>query len=543
MRVLQVLHDDERGGVQTLAALIASGLPSPRFAFETTYLYPRPALPVFTKLGCVFTMMRRIWRGDFDALVAYQSTASILVGVVGLLRGCRFRIVHQTCTPAETAAASAARTSSPARSASTALTLLIAPPPGRSLRLSGALSARDGPDRTRPRCAGADSGTAGGAAALRPAAIATADLECRPGHRAKKSGRAHSRLACVPQAHLALLAPARRTTVPRLAVTLGIETGCTCSAPCRPRTSPTSMPRPTCSCFRRSGKLSALPRRKPPWPECRLWSPTCGAARSVACRRLGARHFRRTAECRRLDRGDRQGVRRAAARRCHHRISRAPSRRKYSRQRMIESYVSLFEAYRRACIRRGVSALQPAAEIVMRASARALRSAGAGSLGRLGVLCRRAAERQPTPTFKRGATLVEFFEFPATTGDGAAKAYAVPAFPASAGRARSFRLRRIAPDRFRSHARAARCRPADAGRRTTAARDPRRSSSPSSPQINRHGLAVLVTLFPPSLQHELPETYLDGLDGPKFRAYSADGRARCLGARHRRMPVWSRSNR
>jgi endoglucanase len=30
-----------------------------------------------------------------------------------------------------------------------------------------------------------------------------------------------------------------------------------------------------------------------------------------------------------------------------------------------------------------------------------------------------------------------------------------------------------------------------------------------------------VTLFPPSLQHELPQTYLDGLDGPKFSAYSA----------------------
>ena len=39
--------------------------------------------------------------------------------------------------------------------------------------------------------------------------------------------------------------------------------------------------------------------------------------------------------------------------------------------------------------------------------------------------------------------------------------------------------------------------------------------------INRHGLAVLVTLFPPSLQHELPQTYLDSIDGPKFAAYSA----------------------
>jgi glycosyltransferase involved in cell wall biosynthesis len=104
MRVLQVLHDDERGGVQILAGMIEAGLSSHRSEFATAYLYPGPALPVFTKLACVFTMMRRIWRGDFDALVAYQSTASILVGFVGWLRGCRLRIVHQTCTPVETAA-------------------------------------------------------------------------------------------------------------------------------------------------------------------------------------------------------------------------------------------------------------------------------------------------------------------------------------------------------------------------------------------------------------------------------------------------------
>ena len=104
MRVLQVLHDDERGGVQTLAAMLASGLSAHRFEFQTVYLYARPGQSTFTKLRCVFTMMRRIWAGNFDALVAYQSTASILVGVVGWLRGCRLRIVHQTCTPAETRA-------------------------------------------------------------------------------------------------------------------------------------------------------------------------------------------------------------------------------------------------------------------------------------------------------------------------------------------------------------------------------------------------------------------------------------------------------
>src|SRR6185312_12974821 len=55
------------------------------------------------KLVCAAAMARRILRGDFDALIAYQATASILVGTVGKLRGCRTRIVHQTCTPAATA--------------------------------------------------------------------------------------------------------------------------------------------------------------------------------------------------------------------------------------------------------------------------------------------------------------------------------------------------------------------------------------------------------------------------------------------------------
>jgi hypothetical protein len=37
--------------------------------------------------------------------------------------------------------------------------------------------------------------------------------------------------------------------------------------------------------------------------------------------------------------------------------------------------------------------------------------------------------------------------------------------------------------------------------------------------LHRHGLGVIVTLHPPSLNRELPETYLDGLEGPKFTLY------------------------
>jgi glycosyltransferase involved in cell wall biosynthesis len=101
MRIVQILHDGERGGVQTLARMIQEGLAPKGFRIETDYLYPRPDLSTFTKLGHVFSMARLIWRGDFDALIAYQSSASVLVGIVGWLADCRLRIVHQTSMPSE----------------------------------------------------------------------------------------------------------------------------------------------------------------------------------------------------------------------------------------------------------------------------------------------------------------------------------------------------------------------------------------------------------------------------------------------------------
>jgi len=102
MRILQVLHDNERGGVQKLAGMIETALDAHRAVVETAYLYPRPGLPPYTKFIYVLRMARRIWTADADALIAYQSTASIIVGVLGWLSGCRLRVVHQTCTPPET---------------------------------------------------------------------------------------------------------------------------------------------------------------------------------------------------------------------------------------------------------------------------------------------------------------------------------------------------------------------------------------------------------------------------------------------------------
>lgn len=102
MRILQILHDHERGGVEKLSGMIEAGLQPHRHAFETAYLYPRPGLSPFAKLAHVFGMAHRISRGGFDTLIAYQSTGSILAGAVGWLSGCRLCVVHQTCTPGET---------------------------------------------------------------------------------------------------------------------------------------------------------------------------------------------------------------------------------------------------------------------------------------------------------------------------------------------------------------------------------------------------------------------------------------------------------
>jgi endoglucanase len=130
------------------------------------------------------------------------------------------------------------------------------------------------------------------------------------------------------------------------------------------------------------------------------------------------------------------------------------------------------------------------------------------------------AAPKSAPQFKRGATLVEFFEFPATVGDGATKRYADPAYPRALSAMALFDfdgLRRIGFDHMRV--------PLDVGPLLTGDERQRREIVDqlvnAVSTINRHGLGVLVTLLPPSLRHELPQTYLDGLDGPKFQAYTA----------------------
>lgn len=129
-----------------------------------------------------------------------------------------------------------------------------------------------------------------------------------------------------------------------------------------------------------------------------------------------------------------------------------------------------------------------------------------------------AGAGQAAAAFQRGATLVEYFSFPATQGEGAARTYADPPFPRAIDNLARFdfdALRRIGFDHMRV--------PVDLGpmmRGNEVTRTQVLAQLKTVVTALRHsGLSVLVTLIPPSLQHELPETYLDGFAGTRFRLY------------------------
>jgi glycosyltransferase involved in cell wall biosynthesis len=100
--VVQIVHAEAGGGVETLARMIEAELARRGFAIETRVLYSRPDLPPNKKLRAVVNMAWQLLRNPPDALIAYQSTASLLIGGVGSMRG-RRRIVHQTALPSEIA--------------------------------------------------------------------------------------------------------------------------------------------------------------------------------------------------------------------------------------------------------------------------------------------------------------------------------------------------------------------------------------------------------------------------------------------------------
>jgi len=101
MRVLQIVHGREAGGVKTLSEIIRDGLGSRGVAIETAVMFPAPDAAVLARLVGTWRVARRILTARHDAVIAYQPAASILTGLVGWIARCPRRIVHQTALPSE----------------------------------------------------------------------------------------------------------------------------------------------------------------------------------------------------------------------------------------------------------------------------------------------------------------------------------------------------------------------------------------------------------------------------------------------------------
>jgi glycosyltransferase involved in cell wall biosynthesis len=100
-RILQIVHGKEVGGVWTLAEMLGEALAADGHAVDIACLFPPSPAGIGGKLTGVLRVALQLLRGRYDAVVAFQSTACIVAGLVGRLAGCRRRIVHQTALPAE----------------------------------------------------------------------------------------------------------------------------------------------------------------------------------------------------------------------------------------------------------------------------------------------------------------------------------------------------------------------------------------------------------------------------------------------------------
>ena len=101
MRILQILHGREAGGVATLVDAIGNGLGARGVEVEIAYLFDASGRGIAGKVRGTLRVARLVLARRYDAILAYQSTASLLAGVVGWLARCPCRVVHQTALPLE----------------------------------------------------------------------------------------------------------------------------------------------------------------------------------------------------------------------------------------------------------------------------------------------------------------------------------------------------------------------------------------------------------------------------------------------------------
>jgi glycosyltransferase involved in cell wall biosynthesis len=99
MRILQILISPDPGGVSALATIVERGLRNEGVEVETRFLVASPNGDFGQRLSGAMKAAWRIAVGGHDAVIAYQPSTSILVGLSGFFFGKRRRIVHQTTVP------------------------------------------------------------------------------------------------------------------------------------------------------------------------------------------------------------------------------------------------------------------------------------------------------------------------------------------------------------------------------------------------------------------------------------------------------------
>lgn len=345
MKVLQVLHDRERGGILTLANMLEDGLRPHGVIVETAYLFERPGLGTLAKLASAAAMARRLLRGGYDALIAYQATASILVGMLGGLRGGRFRVVHQTCMPGETAlfvrladrlvGQAGLYTLNVANSVATYEAFAAYP---RAYR-RGMVLIEHGLDPLVPMNDRADTRRRFGLPANDPCLLNVGRLVGQ-----KNQALLVGALARLPSVHLAVAGDGPEAEPLRAqAAALGVD-GRLHLLGALPSTDVADLYRASdLFVFPSRWETSDWPRSRPRWPACRWWSDLDvlhevlrTATRAPVTLVSISDHDGWVAAIRtRLDEPSSRGERQAFA---------AEIGRRYSRQRMIDAYVHLFSA-------------------------------------------------------------------------------------------------------------------------------------------------------------------------------------------------------
>ena len=137
-----------------------------------------------------------------------------------------------------------------------------------------------------------------------------------------------------------------------------------------------------------------------------------------------------------------------------------------------------------------------------------------------GVVAGPVVAETAAPTFRHGATLVEFFQFPRIVEDGAVKRYADPAFPNAKAALGFFDFDELRRDGFDHMRLMIDLGPLLAGRGSQWNQIIDQLHFVIA-ALHRHGLGVIVTLLPPAPGGEAPTPQLDGLHGPNFEHYLA----------------------